>query len=94
MGGVDFRDQQRNVGIHAVIFGVADDGIARAGEVFFGVTCDTRIEGGENKVALEAGVEAFDDEIARVSRDCGVQVPAHGFGVRLAGGALGGGYFG
>lgn len=32
---VDLGNKQRNVGIHAVILGIADDGISGAGEIFF-----------------------------------------------------------
>ena len=65
MRGVDFGNEQRNVGIHAVIARVADDRIAGAGEVFFGGTGDGRIERGKNEVAIERRIETFDDEAAR-----------------------------
>jgi len=84
MRGVYFRDEQGNVGIHAVILGVADDGIARAGEVLFSGTSDARIERGKNEVALEAGIEAFYDEATGGVRDGSVEVPANGFGVSPA----------
>ena len=64
MRGVHFRNEQRDVGIHAVILGIADDGIAGAGEIFFGGARDGRIERGENEVALERGIETLDDEVA------------------------------
>ena len=59
MGGVDFRNKERDVRIHTVIFGVADDGISSAGEILFGDAGDARIERGKNEVAIEAGVEAL-----------------------------------
>jgi hypothetical protein len=93
MLGVDFGNEQGNVGVHAVIAGVADDGIADAGEIFFGGAGDGRIERGENEVAIEIGFEAFDDEIARGVRDGSFEIPADGFGVSSAGRALGGGDF-
>ena len=67
MRGVHFGNQQRNVGIHAVIFGVADDGIAGAREFFFGGASDAGIERGKNEIAVEGGLETFDDETARLS---------------------------
>src|SRR5260370_39629515 len=62
MGGVDFGDKQWNAGVHAVIFGIADDGIAGSGEGFFGAARDGGIEGRENEVAIESWVETFDGE--------------------------------
>ena len=94
MRGVDLRNKQRDVGIHAVIFGVADDGIAGAGEIFFGGSGDAGIERGENEIAVEARVETLYDEVARGFRDGTVEMPADGFGVTFAGRALGGGNFG
>src|SRR5271155_4392620 len=93
MGWIDFGNEQGNVRIRAVIFGVADDGIASAGEVFLGAAGDARIERGKDEVAIEAGIEAFDDEGARGFRNGAVEMPADGFGVAFAGGAFGGGDF-
>jgi len=65
MRGVHFRNEQRNIGVHAVIPGIADHGIARAGEILFGGAGDGRIERGKNEVAVEREVQAFDHEAAR-----------------------------
>jgi len=73
---------------------IADDGITGASEIFLGRARDGRIERGKNEVAIERGIETFDDQIAR---DCGnwsFEMPVNGFGVRFAGGTLGGGDFG
>ena len=56
---VHFGDQKRNVGIHAVILRIADDGIAGAREFFFGWAGDARIERGENEIAVECWLESF-----------------------------------
>ncbi len=53
MSGVYFGDEQGNIGIHAVIARIADDGIAGASEILLGRTCDGRIERGEDEVAVE-----------------------------------------
>ena len=68
-----------------MIFGVADDGIAGAGEVFLGGAGDGRIERGKDKVAFEVGIETLDDEATRCVRDRAVEMPADSFGVALAG---------
>src|SRR6266849_6854173 len=94
MGGIDFGNEQRNVGIHAVIAGIADDGIASAGELLFGGTGDGRIERGKDEVAVEGGIEALYDEAAGGFGDGRVEMPANGFGVGFAAGTLGGGDFG
>src|SRR5882724_9015405 len=94
MRGVDFGNQQRNVRVHTVIARIADAGIAGAGEILFGRAGDGRIEGRENEVAIERGIETFDDEIARGCGNRSFEMPVNGFGVRLAGGTLGGGDFG
>src|SRR5216684_2032165 len=94
MGGVYFGNEQRNIGIHAVIGRIADDGISSAGEILFGGAGDGRIERGENKVAVERGIETLDDEATRGFGDRRVEMPANGFGVGLAGRTLGGGDFG
>ena len=44
---------------------IADHGITGAGEIFFGRAGDGRIKSGENEVAIERGIEAFNYEIAR-----------------------------
>lgn len=94
MGGVYFGNEQRDVGIHAVIAGIADDGIAGAGKNFFGFASDGRIERGEDEVAVESRVETLDNEVASGFRDRRVEMPADGFGVGLAGRTLRGGDFG
>jgi hypothetical protein len=73
---------------------IADDGITGAGEIFFGRAGDGGIKSGENEVAIERGIEAFDDEIARVCGNRSFEMPVNGLGVRLAGGTLRGGDFG
>jgi len=77
-----------------VIARIADDGIAGAGEILFGRAGDGRIEGGKNEVAIERGIETFHDEIARGCGNRSFEMPVNGFGVRFAGGTLGGGDFG
>jgi hypothetical protein len=72
---------------------IADDGITSASEILLGRAGDRRIEGGKNEIAIQRGIEAFDDEIARGWGNRRFEMPAHGFGVRLAGGTLGGGNF-
>src|SRR5260370_10289452 len=94
MRGVHFRNEQRNIGVHAVIPGIADDGIARAGEILFGGASDGRIERRKNEVAVEREVEAFNDEAARGIGNRRVEVPANGFGVSSTRRTLGGGNFG
>src|SRR6266571_5123362 len=94
MRGVDFGNEQRNVRIHAVIPRVADDGIAGAGEIFFGGAGDRRIERGENEVAIEIGLEPLDDESAGGLGDRRFEMPLDGFGVGFAGRTLGGSDFG
>jgi hypothetical protein len=76
-----------------MILGVADYGIASAGEIFFGGTSYGRIESGEYEIAIERWVETSDDEISCRSRDRFVEVPVHGLGISFSGGALRGGYF-
>src|SRR5712691_4551601 len=94
MRRIHFGNEQRNIGIHAVIARIADDGIAGTSEILFGGTGDGGIEGGENEVAVERGIETFHDEIASFCWDGHVEMPANGFGVGLAGRTLGGGNFG
>jgi hypothetical protein len=93
MGCIYFGNKQRNIGIHAVIARIADDGIAGASKILLGRASDGRIESGKDEVAVERRVETLDDEIARGLGDGRVEMPANGFGVGLAGGALGGGDF-
>ena len=73
---------------------IADHGVTRASEILLGGASDRRIERGEDKVAIEGGVQTFDHEIASHLGDGRVEMPANGFGVGLAGGTLGGGNFG
>src|SRR5216683_3783341 len=94
MRGVDFGNKQRNVGIHAVIPRVADDGIAGAGEIFFGGAGNRRIERGENEVAIEIGFEPLDDESAGGIGDRRFEMPLDRFSVGPAGRTLGGSDFG
>ena len=63
MRGIHFRYQQRDVGRHAMILGIADHGIASACEVFLGRAGNGRIERGKNKIAIERGFQIFYDEI-------------------------------
>src|SRR5262249_6760334 len=94
MRGIDLGDEQGNVGIHAVISGIADNGVAGASEVFFRGTRHGRIERGEDEVAIERRIEPLNDEIASHGRNRSVQVPIYGACVRLTGRTLGGGNFG
>src|SRR5262249_44121852 len=84
MRSVDLRNQQRDVGIHSMIFGVAYDRIAGTGEVFFGGARDGRVECGEDHVAIECRFEAFDDAIGHGGRNRFVELPLDGFGVSFA----------
>jgi hypothetical protein len=92
MGRVDLGNEQRNVGIHAVILGITDDGIACASEIFFSGACNARIEGGKDEIAFEVGIEAFDDKAAGGFRDGPVEMPAYRLGVILTGRAFGRGH--
>src|SRR5258708_40231049 len=94
MSGVYFGDEQGNIGIHAVIARIADDGIAGASEILLGRTCDGRIERGEDEVAVEREIETLDDEIASGFSGRRVDIPTGGFSVGLVGGALVGGNLG
>jgi hypothetical protein len=94
MRRVDLGNEQRNVGIHAVVLGVANNGITGSGEVFFGRPGDGRIERGKNEIASEIRVEALDGETSRFCWNRGVEMPANGVSVAFAGGALGGGDLG
>ncbi len=91
---VHFRNQQRHVGIHAVISRVADHGIAGAREILFCAARDRRIERGKNKVALQRRREASYHQVAGSSGNRRVEMPANGLRIRFPGRALGGGYFG
>ena len=64
-----------------MIHGIADDGIARAGEILFGRASDGRIERGKNEVAVEREVESFNDEAARGIGNRPIEMPAGRFGV-------------
>src|SRR5260370_30460680 len=88
MSGVHFGNEQRDVGIHAVIARIADDGIAGAGKILLGGARDGRIESGKDEVAVERRVETLDDEIAGGLGDGRVEMPANGCGAGIAGAAL------
>ena len=90
---VDFRNEKRDVRVHSMIFGVAHDGIARAGEIFFATTGDGRIERGENEVAIEIRFKALDDEVGGSGGKRFVEVPLRGFGIFFSRGAFRGGDF-
>src|SRR5712692_3980608 len=79
MGGIHFRNEQGDIGIHAVIAGIADDGIPRAGEILFGSSGDGRIERRENKIAIEREVKTFYDKVAGGFGNGRVEMPADGF---------------
>src|SRR6476620_2597382 len=91
MSSVYFRDEQRDIGRHSMIFGIADDGIACAGEVLFHGAGDGGIESGENEIAIVGRFQAFDDQIGGLGWDWFVEVPLHRLGIFLSGGTLGSG---
>ena len=81
MRGVYFRNEQRNVRGHAMIFRIADHRVASASELFFRWAGDGRIERRENKIAIEFWFEALDEEIAGALGNGPVEVPVGGFRV-------------
>jgi len=94
MGSVNFGNEQGDVGIHAMVLGVADDGIAGTREVFFGRAGDGRVEGGKNEVAVESRFETFNQKAASAVRDGAVEMPAGRFGISSARRTFGSGHFG
>src|ERR1043166_4979231 len=94
MRSVDFGNEQRDVGIHSMVFGVAHDAVACPSEVFFGGTGDGRVERRENEIAIEGWFKTFDAESGGSGGDGFVKVPLRGFGVFFPGRTFGGGDFG
>jgi len=77
-----------------VIPRIADHRIAGARKVLFCGAGDRGIERREYKIAIERGIEALDDQISRGFGNRCVEMPARGFRIGFAGGALGRGNFG
>ncbi len=91
MVGIDFRDHQGNVLLHAKGAGIGDDGAAGGGKLGL-------------QLAGNAGIERGEDDLGRARRFGGgnrhfghgfgnrsLETPARGFRVIKSGGALGGG---
>src|SRR5260221_3130029 len=91
---VHLGNQQRNVGIHAMVLRVADDGITGAREVLFGGPGHGRIERGENEIASETRVQAFDDEPSSNGWNRDVEETGDPISVTLTKGTLPGSDFG
>ena len=77
-----------------MILGIADHGIAGAGELLFGRTGHGRIESGENEIAIERGIEVFDDEVSGSCWNGRVEMPLHSLRIFFPGGTLGSSNFG
>ncbi len=89
MIGIYFGDEQRNVGLHAVIAAIADDRVTGARELFFGWTSDGGIERRETKIAIEAGAQGLYRKAPLLPEvSDAVDAPAHDIGVAFPGRAF------
>ena len=90
MVGVDFRNEQRDVGVHPVIARVADDDVAGLRKGALDLAGDRRVEAGEHqrrRAPRRRGVDAHPrDLVGERSR----QTPRGGVAIRLSGGSLAG----
>ena len=89
--GVDLRDQQRHVGIHPMVAGVGDDGVALAGQRGLHLAGDRGVEPGEEHLGAERALARRHPKgTDRLGGSPG-QPPGAGLAVRLARRAVGGG---
>jgi hypothetical protein len=82
---IHLGDQQRDVGVHAVIARVRDHRAAAVRVVVFRFARDRGVEAGEEETRLEAGAEGLHGQAADVVRDEGLQPPVRRRAVRLPG---------
>ena len=90
MIGVDFGDQQRHVGIHAVIARVGDNQAARRGESLLDGAGDRGIHGGEHQPRRVSRRGGVNDSIRNRGGDVAVERPTGGFAVGFARAAFAG----
>ena len=94
MCGVHFGNEERNVRLHAVTLRVAHHGIAGARKGLFDGPGHQGIKRGKDEVTIERRRGVLHDEAVGGLRDGAGEVPAHGVGIAIAGGALRRGNFG
>ena len=88
MIAVHFRNQQRNVGLHAVVARVADDGVSCLRECALDLAGDRRVETGENEPRRASRRRGVDVEIGNRVGKRRRETPRTGVAVLLACGAL------
>src|ERR1019366_3025996 len=84
MIAVDFRNHQRDFGLHAQGARIGDDGAPGGGELRLQFTSDRGIEGGEDNFRGAFGLGGNYGHFGDVGGDGGFQTPAGGFGVGAA----------
>jgi hypothetical protein len=87
---VDLRDQQRDVGGHAVVLGVRDHRAAAVGVVVLRLAGDRGVEAGEEQPRLEVAAQRFHGEAGHVVGHERLETPVGRRAVRLSGAAVGG----
>jgi len=88
--GIDLGNQQRHIEFHAMVAGVGDHDVAGLGEGALDFGGDRRVHGGEQQLRGVAGPAIFHGETGDGRRCAAGEVPRHGVGVLLAGGAVAG----
>src|SRR5207248_690560 len=87
--GIQLRNEERYIGIHAMVARIRNDYAAAVRIIVFRFARHGRIEAGENDVRLQLRTEGLDRQHAGVGRHQRVETPAGRFRVRLARAALG-----
>ena len=89
--GVHLGDEQRHVGVHAVVAGVRDDGVALAGEAGFHLARHRGVEPREEHLRAEGPLAGGDPDVRHGVGGSAGQAPGAGFAIGSARRAVGGG---
>ena len=73
---IDFRDQQRHVGFHAMIARIGNNEVARGRERAFNVRGDGGVHGGKQKLRRISGLRFADHNFRGRERHITIQTPS------------------
>jgi hypothetical protein len=92
--GIYFRDQERDIRLHAMGGRVAEDGVTAGSETLFDLLGDFSRKTGKNDRALEVGMVVENGEVSGRGRHVRAKAPIGCLGERLARRSLRGDEFG
>ncbi len=88
MAGVDFSDDERDVGLHAIVAGIGDDDVTGLGKFAFNFGSDGGVHSREDETGRTGRLRFGDNDFGGFGRDIAIETPGCSVFELLTGGAI------